>query len=450
MLNNDKSEISKTLSLIGTKRRIALTGTPLQNNLNEYYRMTNWIRPGCLAPSVAKFEQDYVKIIMSSLMVSLCFFKYICNRNNGSLIVYYLMQSDSSEADQSRGENLLQELYAKLTPFVQRLDSSILESDLEFIQQAVIHVRQTKLQLKLNRAYKNFTTKNGITNFLQRFQELFPVNNHPGCLLIRSLSRQQSGDEKSKKQTTANNQIVKSEYRSSDQSNQDVISLLDSEEEDVFESKQDAPVPAQSNIIPSEKEWWRKVLSKHPNMSDVENGGKVILLLQILVHADTIGDKVLVFTQCLKTLDFIEQVLQTSDWSLHLPSIADLNPGKRYGKWRKNIEYLRIDGNVEAKKRGDLVNKFNDDKKRNESSAVSQEDSKKNVEETAKLFLISSNAGNVGINLIGANRVILFDSSWNPSKDEQSVHRSYRYGQKKPVYVYRLLTEGTKCLSIFI
>ncbi len=358
---------------------------------------------------------------------------------------------DSSDADQSKGEKLLQELYAKLTPFVQRLDSSILESDLKFIQQAVIHVRQSKLQLKLNRAYKKFTTKNGITNFFQRYQELFPVNNHPGCLLIRSLSRQQLGGDNSKKQTTENNQITKSEVRLNDQSNQDVISLLDSEgeEEDVFESKHEAPEPAQSVIIPSEKEWWSKVLSKHPNMSDVENGGKVILLLQILIHADTIGDKVLVFSQCLKTLDFIEQVLQTSDWSLHLPCIADLNPGKRYGNWRKNIEYLRIDGNVEAKKRGDLVNKFNDHKKRNESSAVSKGDSKKNVEETAKLFLISSNAGNVGINLIGANRVILFDSSWNPSKDAQSLHRSYRYGQTKPVYVYRLLTEGKYCFRFF-
>jgi transcriptional regulator ATRX len=315
-----------------------------------------------------------------------------------------------------------------------------LESDLKFIQQAVIHVRQTKLQLKLNRAYKNFATRNGITNFLQRYQEMFPVNNHPGCLLVRSLSRQQSRDDKSKKHSTETRRIVKTENISSDQSNHDVIYLLDSDEEeddDVFASKLKALVPAQSDITPSEKEWWRKVLSKHPNMSDVENGGKIVLLLQILVHADIIGDKVLVFSQCLKTLDFIEQVLQMNDWALHLPSIANLNPEKRYGNWRKNIDYLRIDGHVEAKKRGDLVNKFNYDKNR------------KNVEETAKLFLISSNAGNVGINLVGANRVILFDSSWNPSKDQQSLHRSYRYGQKKPVYVYRLLTEGTKYFLFF-
>lgn len=65
------------------------------------------------------------------------------------------------------------------------------------------------------------------------------------------------------------------------------------------------------------------------------------------------------------------------------------------------------------------------------------------AEESAKVLLISLKAGNVGINLVGANRVILFDSSWNPTMDDQALHRCYRYGQTKPVYVYRLLTEGT-------
>ena len=63
-----------------------------------------------------------------------------------------------------------------------------------------------------------------------------------------------------------------------------------------------------------------------------------------------------------------------------------------------------------------------------------------------QICLLSTRAGGAGLNLVGANRLVLFDSDWNPAVDLQAMARVWRDGQRKPCLVYRLLTTGLHLL----
>lgn len=85
-----------------------------------------------------------------------------------------------------------------------------------------------------------------------------------------------------------------------------------------------------------------------------------------------------------------------------------------------------MDGSCTSRMRDKLVNEFN-------------------TNPNILLFLLSTKACSHGINLTGANRVIIFDSSWNPCYEQQALCRVYRYEQKKSCFVYRLIMD--KCLE---
>ncbi|KAK7035233.1 helicase [Paramarasmius palmivorus] len=99
---------------------------------------------------------------------------------------------------------------------------------------------------------------------------------------------------------------------------------------------------------------------------------------------------------------------------------------------KQNYSYFRLDGQTPIPKRQEYVNVFN-----------------KTDQKSGFIFLLSSKAGGVGINLIGGSRLCLVDSDWNPSHDLQSMARCHRDGQKKPVFIYRFLTAGTIDEKIF-
>uniref|UniRef100_A0AC34F4H8 Uncharacterized protein n=1 Tax=Panagrolaimus sp. ES5 TaxID=591445 RepID=A0AC34F4H8_9BILA len=146
---------------------------------------------------------------------------------------------------------------------------------------------------------------------------------------------------------------------------------------------------------------------------------KLMLLIKIIKYSQVLGDKILVFSQSLIALNFIEKYL--NNLSDRWKKLSKTSWG-----WEKGIDYFRIDGGVDSSSRHAFQNIFNDP-----------------LNPQCRLMLISTKAGSLGTNMVGANRVVIFDACWNPTHDIQSLYRVYRLGQTKPVYIYRLVTSGT-------
>jgi superfamily II DNA/RNA helicase len=133
----------------------------------------------------------------------------------------------------------------------------------------------------------------------------------------------------------------------------------------------------------------------------VELSHKVNLLLQIVQNSRAVKDRLLVFSHRIPTINFVGQVLEQA-----------------------GVKFARLDGKTAMKNRQDMTKDFN-------------------TGNGCDVFLISTRAGGVGFNLHGANRVVLFDFSFNPTWEEQAIGRAYRLGQSKPVFVYRFISAGT-------
>merc|ERR1711874_831998 len=149
-----------------------------------------------------------------------------------------------------------------------------------------------------------------------------------------------------------------------------------------------------------------------PGLENTSN--KLQIFMGILEESVKRNDRILLFSQSLFTLNLIEDFLKRKK----LTEAED--------PWVAGVNYYRLDGSTSALEREKLINNFNANTK-------------------VKLFLVSTRAGSLGINLVGANRVVIFDASWNPCHDSQAVCRVYRYGQTKPCYIYRLVSD--KCLE---
>ncbi|CAB1114985.1 unnamed protein product [Ectocarpus sp. CCAP 1310/34] len=151
---------------------------------------------------------------------------------------------------------------------------------------------------------------------------------------------------------------------------------------------------------PKDKMTGEYVGIKNPEIL-VRASGKVALMDRMLKKLHAGGHKVLIFSQMTSLLDVLEDYLRHRGWEFH-----------------------RIDGSTDVLDRQSQIEEFNSNPK-------------------FFVFLLSTRAGGLGINLCAADTCILFDSDWNPHQDSQAMARCHRIGQQKPVMVYRLLTTGS-------
>lgn len=144
-------------------------------------------------------------------------------------------------------------------------------------------------------------------------------------------------------------------------------------------------------------EFLKKELRQNPN-----EGAKTRFLIEFIRLADSLGERVLIFSQCIAPLKFAMEQLQT-----------------RFN-WSEGKQVLYIAEKMSIRKRHSLIKMFNEQ------------------ESEAKVMLASIRACSEGIHLVGASRVIFFDIDWNPSVEKQAISRAFRLGQKRVVYTYHL------------
>ena len=140
----------------------------------------------------------------------------------------------------------------------------------------------------------------------------------------------------------------------------------------------------------------------------IECSGKMILLDKLLPKMRNEGKKVLIFSQFTQMLLLLEDYLRF-----------------------RGYKFEKIDGGIKAKERQNAIDRFNDPSKKRD------------------VFLLSTKAGGLGINLTSANCVVIYDSDWNPQNDVQATARAHRIGQQSEVQCYRLVTAKTYEATMF-
>lgn len=317
-LKNLENQTYAALSSLKTRRRVLLSGTPIQNDLLEYFSLVHFVNNDILG-SVSEFRKGYETPILRG------------------------RESCASEEQRKVGSAKLSELITIVNRCMIRRTQLLLAKYLPQKSVYVVCCRLTPCQVQ---CYEAILSKIGVL--------LDSVHsNKPTVLTSITVIRSLCNHPVILKENTGGNVAEAIKYI--------------------------------------------------PKTFDVCHSGKMRVLdrLMAIIKATT-SDKVVLISNFTQTLSLFEHLCKLRSYT-----------------------YVRLDGSLSVQKRSKLVDAFN------------------SPESNIFLFMLSSKAGGCGLNLIGANRLIMFDPDWNPANDDQAMARVWRDGQRKACVIYRLVSTGT-------
>ncbi|PWA01918.1 hypothetical protein BB558_001946 [Smittium angustum] len=357
-LKNGTSQTFTALTSLPVNRRVILTGTPVQNDLTEYFSLLNFANPGLLGET-HEFRKNFEIPILRG------------------------RDSEATDKEKEISDKKLSELALVANKVIIRRTNDLLSKYLPIKYEHVVFCPLEKTQTDLYESYiKGKAVRKLLSNeggkaqggdtSLQAITLLKKLCNHPSLL---NLPNDIEGSEN----------ILPEEYFN--------LSMQSAN------SKEKRRGGGNVNYGGNKK------ASFHPKWS-----GKMSLLDRMLVKMSKSPekDKIVLISNYTQTLDLFEELCRS-----------------------RGLGYLRLDGSLSIPKRMQLVDQFN------------------NPNGGHMVFLLSSKAGGCGLNLVGANRLVLFDPDWNPASDQQALARVWRDGQKKTCYIYRFISTGTIEEKIF-
>ncbi|CAF0735745.1 unnamed protein product [Adineta ricciae] len=332
-LKNAENQTYDALFKLDCRRRVLLSGTPIQNDLLEYFSLIHFVNSGILG-TASEFRTRFENPIRRG-------------RDAGG-----------TDKEVQQAQEKLQELNQLVNRCIIRRTQALLTKYLPVKIEQVICCKLMPLQVDL---YKKFveTGMNELGSSNGKFSQsalsiitsLKKLCNHPSLIFEKCL-----------------------------------------EKADGF-AKLLPLFPAGYNM---------------KTIDPVLSGKMIVLDYLLAVIKATTNDRVVLVSNYTQTLDVFEKLCQ-----------------------QRRYQFVRLDGSMSIKKRGKIVDTFN------------------NPESSDFIFMLSSKAGGCGLNLIGANRLVMFDPDWNPANDDQAMARVWRDGQKKQCYIYRLISTGTLEEKIF-